>query len=66
MSRSQQAPVSKGLLTTLVLVVVAGAIYFAYNAMNSGEPKVEGNVPQVPNDIKPVPENEKGPTVDMR
>lgn len=61
--------VSKPLLMVLILVVVIGAAYFAFTAMNSGgEEKVEG-VPEVPTEAQaPVPKEVKDqfPTVEYK
>jgi hypothetical protein len=50
MGYKQNQGASKGLLLTLVVVAIAGAIYFAMRAAGGG---AEENVPGVP----PVPEN---------
>jgi hypothetical protein len=55
MGYKQNQGASKGLLLTLVVVAVAGAIFFAMKAAGGGgEGSVEG-VPPVPDNVKNLP-----------
>lgn len=54
MGYKQNQAASKGLLLTLVVVAVAGAIFFAMRAAGGGEDTPAG-VPPVPDNVKNLP-----------